>query len=137
MLRVPDWVRTSDPQLRRLMLYPTELRALYSRHCEWLAFSLGIAIAAVLALSGRRDSNSGPPAPKTGALPAALHPVFQNKAANIILFRREANSYFKKMVTQSVLLPTSAPSFAACQKRLVDAAAQSLQSTHWLFDAAR
>ncbi len=21
----PDWIRTNDPQLRRLMLYPTEL----------------------------------------------------------------------------------------------------------------
>ena len=24
---MPGWTRTSDPQLRRLMLYPTELRA--------------------------------------------------------------------------------------------------------------
>ena len=23
--REPDWIRTNDPQLRRLMLYPTEL----------------------------------------------------------------------------------------------------------------
>ncbi len=23
--RDPDWIRTNDPQLRRLMLYPTEL----------------------------------------------------------------------------------------------------------------
>ena len=22
----PDWIRTNDPQLRRLLLYPTELR---------------------------------------------------------------------------------------------------------------
>ena len=26
MFRDPDWIRTSDPQLRRLLLYPTELR---------------------------------------------------------------------------------------------------------------
>lgn len=25
--RMPDWTRTSNPQLRRLMLYPIELRA--------------------------------------------------------------------------------------------------------------
>ena len=25
----PDWIRTNDPQLRRLMLYPTELPDLY------------------------------------------------------------------------------------------------------------
>ena len=25
----PDWIRTNDPQLRRLMLYPTELPDLF------------------------------------------------------------------------------------------------------------
>ena len=25
-LSIPDWIRTNDPQLRRLLLYPTELR---------------------------------------------------------------------------------------------------------------
>ena len=25
ILREPDWIRTNDPQLRRLMLYPAEL----------------------------------------------------------------------------------------------------------------
>ena len=30
----PDWIRTNDPQLRRLMLYPAELpdRYFYFRH---------------------------------------------------------------------------------------------------------
>jgi hypothetical protein len=28
LLGDPDWIRTNDPQLRRLLLYPTELRDL-------------------------------------------------------------------------------------------------------------
>jgi hypothetical protein len=32
---LPSWVRTSDPQLRRLMLYPTEL---------WAVCAGGIAV---------------------------------------------------------------------------------------------
>ena len=30
MFSDPDWIRTNDPQLRRLLLYPTELRDLKS-----------------------------------------------------------------------------------------------------------
>jgi hypothetical protein len=35
----PGWTRTTDPQLRRLLLYPTELRArndLRDSSCPWL-----------------------------------------------------------------------------------------------------
>ncbi len=45
-----DWIRTNGPQLRRLLLYPTELRNL------------------VLYKSGWQDSNLRPPAPKAGAI---------------------------------------------------------------------
>jgi hypothetical protein len=27
LISTPEWIRTTDPQLRRLLLYPTELRA--------------------------------------------------------------------------------------------------------------
>jgi hypothetical protein len=30
----PDWIRTNDPQLRRLMLYPTELPDHFSWRCK-------------------------------------------------------------------------------------------------------
>src|SRR5215213_3703448 len=32
----PGWIRTTDPQLRRLLLYPTELRARDGRFLAWL-----------------------------------------------------------------------------------------------------
>src|SRR5947209_8302224 len=49
---VPGRTRTCDPQLRRLLLYPPELRGR----------------AGEVAWSGREDSNLRPPAPKAGAL---------------------------------------------------------------------
>ena len=57
---VPDRNRTCNPQLRRLVLYPVELRAL-SR-----AF---LNTKALKNWSGWRDSNSRHPGPKPGALP--------------------------------------------------------------------
>ena len=56
----PGANRTRNLQLRRLLLYPTELQA------QGFNFALN--------LSGWRDSNSRPSAPKTDTLPAALHP---------------------------------------------------------------
>ncbi len=53
----PEWTRTTDPQLRRLMLYPIELRALIIHKITKNYF-----------LSGRQDSNLRPPAPKAGAI---------------------------------------------------------------------
>ena len=80
---LPDWIRTSDPQLRRLMLYPTELRA----GCEFKTCCMndrsapGIANRCVFGTasqhqdwSGREDSNLRPPAPKAGALPGCATP---------------------------------------------------------------
>src|ERR687884_76846 len=64
---LPDWTRTSDPQLRRLMLYPTELRA--DRTCWAIGDN-----AARCYWSGREDSNLRPPAPKAGALPGCATP---------------------------------------------------------------
>lgn len=58
---MPDWTRTSNPQLRRLMLYP-------------LSYGHNTSVNEPTR-SGHRDSNSGPPAPKAGTLPAAPCPV--------------------------------------------------------------
>jgi hypothetical protein len=35
----PWWIRTTDPQLRRLLLYPTELRAQAGVAGQWVQFS--------------------------------------------------------------------------------------------------
>src|SRR5882672_7439708 len=56
----PGGNRTPDPQLRRLLLYPTELLAL-RKQCGALE-------------SGRPDLNRGPPAPKAGAIPGYATP---------------------------------------------------------------
>ncbi len=52
----PGGIRTPDPRSRNPPLYPTELRG------------------PVTAISGRPDSNRGPPAPKAGALPGCATP---------------------------------------------------------------
>ena len=58
---LPDRNRTCNPQLRRLVLYPIELRAQLVGHSHFL-------------WSGWRDSNSRHPAPKAGALPDCATP---------------------------------------------------------------
>ena len=62
----PDRNRTCNPQLRRLVLYPVELRAQLGRlsHHYW---------------SGWRDSNSRHPAPKAGALPGYATPRLKGR----------------------------------------------------------
>ena len=35
----PDWIRTNDPQLRRLLLYPTELPDQCFFGCKYRAIS--------------------------------------------------------------------------------------------------
>ncbi len=55
---VPGRARTCDPQLRRLLLCPAELRG-RREAVSW---------------SGREDSNLRPPAPKAGALPDCATP---------------------------------------------------------------
>ena len=68
---LPGGTRTHNPQLRRLVLYPVELRA--DIPClpgqDW---------------SGWRDLNSRHPAPKAGALPGCATP--RNSGANDTLF---------------------------------------------------
>lgn len=61
------WTRTSDPLLRRQMLYPTELQAQFKDYdCQPSHhFNRGILGKS---WSGQRDSNPRPPAPKAGAL---------------------------------------------------------------------
>ena len=61
----PARTRTWDPQLRRLLLYPPELRARPRKGWTPSHRTSG---------SGRRDSNPGPPAPKAGALPDCATP---------------------------------------------------------------
>src|SRR4051812_39928121 len=81
----PGRNRTCNPLLRRQMLYPLS----YGR-----------------VISGRRDSNPGPPAPKAGALPAALRPdkfecicLNRAKSAHSLAFRIAARP--QRMGSQS------------------------------------
>ena len=62
---VPDRNRTCNPQLRRLVLYPVELRALLKP---------GIPKSIGWNWSGWRDLNSRHPGPKPGALPGYATP---------------------------------------------------------------
>ena len=62
---VPDRNRTCNPQLRRLVLYPVELRALLKP---------GMPNLIGWNWSGWRDSNSRHPGPKPGALPGYATP---------------------------------------------------------------
>jgi hypothetical protein len=91
LFSTPEWTRTTNPQLRRLMLYPIELRALKfhkinlniyreysivgaaSRHIgrtRDLPDRIGTRLVnfQLVLLSGRQDSNLRPPAPKAGAI---------------------------------------------------------------------
>src|SRR5438270_13148071 len=56
---LPGGTRTHNPQLRRLVLYPVELRAAGQNAKTW---------------SGREDLNLRHPAPKAGALPVCATP---------------------------------------------------------------
>ena len=58
----PEWTRTTNPQLRRLMLYPIELRALKFHNIYMNIYHREILV------SGRQDSNLRPPGPKPGAI---------------------------------------------------------------------
>ena len=58
---LPRGIRTPDPQLRRLLLYPAELPAENLNSFIW---------------SGRDDSNIRPSAPKADALPGCATPRF-------------------------------------------------------------
>ncbi len=62
---MPDRNRTCNPQLRRLVLYPVELRALLKP---------GIPKSIGRNWSGWRDLNSRHPGPKPGALPGYATP---------------------------------------------------------------
>ena len=88
--------RTSNPRLRRPMLYPVELRtqgltseqfyqtasmswrpnciALYILSSCFCYFTSSLKILLIQPRSGQRDLNSRPPAPKAGALPNCAIP---------------------------------------------------------------
>ena len=67
----PGGNRTPDPQLRRLLLYPTELLALLQE----VPSATPRCIAPYRSTqSGRPDSNRRPPAPKAGAIPGYATP---------------------------------------------------------------
>ena len=65
----PDRTRTYNPQLRRLMLYPVELRAPLM----------------IFKWSGQRDLNPRPSAPKADALPGCAMPRLNFKEVNRII----------------------------------------------------
>ena len=65
----PDRTRTYNPQLRRLMLYPVELRAPLM----------------ILKWSGQRDLNPRPSAPKADALPGCAMLRLNFKEVNRII----------------------------------------------------
>src|SRR5690242_8054869 len=67
----PGWIRTTDPQLRRLLLYPTELRARTSGHDHRGA---GIRTRDLLL-------------PKQARYRTAPHPEPQEPASNIAVTR--------------------------------------------------
>jgi hypothetical protein len=46
----PDWIRTSGPQIRNLMLYPAELRVL-----DWLSLEGALAAVNCTGLAGSRE----------------------------------------------------------------------------------
>ena len=64
-----DRNRTCDPQLRRLLLYPTELRTVSENKKGPDGPLMLSALAGLKEWSERRDSNSRPSAPKADALP--------------------------------------------------------------------
>ena len=61
----PGWIRTNGRQLRRLLLYPAELRGLAPK----MRMKEGQRCAGLHHSSGRPDSNWRPSAPKADALP--------------------------------------------------------------------
>ncbi len=71
----PEWNRTTNLQLRRLLLYPIELRAQLTNKKRIENIRNKIE-----PLSGRQDSNLRPPAPKAGAITGLRYApsIFQN-----------------------------------------------------------
>ena len=68
---LPSRNRTCDPQLRRLMLYPTELWAEITQRELVAEMKNGLSKTTRFksSWSEYKDSNLGPPGPKPGALP--------------------------------------------------------------------
>ena len=97
-LGLPGGDRTPDPQLRRLMLYPTELRA-DTKKAHKVSFFCNDF------WSEYKDSNLGPPGPKPGALPdcATLRQVQEYSAIRAGL--RRARPFFVDQRRTSWVLP--------------------------------
>ena len=68
---LPGGNRTHNPQLRRLVLYPVELRAPFFLVRFAIFANTGLAVKS---WSGWRDLNSRHPGPKPGALPGYATP---------------------------------------------------------------
>ena len=100
---LPDRIRTCDPQLRRLMLYPTELRAV--RTCHGLNNRRTNPVD--IPWSGWRDLNSRHPGPKPGALPGYATP------------RTVDCSQFRDMTASPVEENSPGRAFSGCQTRLL------------------
>ena len=52
---VSDWIRTNDPQLRRLLLYPTELRKLIT--ATYLIYFFELTGLSLFSSLSNRESN--------------------------------------------------------------------------------
>src|SRR5438093_2095322 len=81
----PERIRTSDPQLRRLVLYPAELQA--------RKIPMGGRNNRIW--SGREDLNLRPPAPKAGALPDCATPrevAFTPRTLNYVAAAGDVNA---------------------------------------------
>ena len=93
---LPDRDRTCDPQLRRLLLYPTELRAVKTQKAlEWafVVWNKPTLWGCAKKWSERRDSNSRPSAPKADALPgcATLRLRYSNPQTQVFRDLRRKN----------------------------------------------
>lgn len=86
---LPDRNRTCNPQLRRLVLYPIELRADLVTRDDYIAVTGNDQKN----WSAWRDSNSRHPAPKAGALPGY---ATRRRGRNILEYAQLVKSYMLK-----------------------------------------
>ena len=102
---LPDWTRTSDPQLRRLMLYPTELRAdpnpadIKTTSRRTASFCTG---------RGERIRTSDPLRPRQVRYQAALRPEGADDTGRVLCQQFQRTTY---------VVPAKALTFASPQCR--------------------
>src|SRR5690242_7967199 len=68
LMNAPGWIRTTDPQLRRLLLYPTELRAQNDLRCYVGARTLLWPLGCTEKINqATRSSHLGPVGPRSAS----------------------------------------------------------------------